>query len=170
MCEECGKEFNSRQTLHTHKKSHNVPSESQLRYDCSMCDKRFRCPSFLAIHKRVHTGEKPFRCEECGQMFGSQSSLIKHRNNVHVDEEDRPFKCDECGKTFSKEHKAVYLGHLKQHSGIRDHVCAICHSGFSSRAYLGKHIKKVHKLKIIDVEKQVKRIQDQTIPVFPNTT
>ena len=90
-------------------------------------------------------------------MFGSQSSLIKHRGS-HVAEEDRPYKCDECGKTFSKDNKLVYLGHVKQHSGIKDHICSICQGGFSSRAYLGKHVKKVHKLKLIEVENHLKNI------------
>jgi len=166
MCEECGKEFNSPQAIATHRRSH-VPQE-EYRYKCPVCDKRFPHASILAIHKRVHTGEKPFKCKDCGQSFGSQSSLIKHNRNLHVAQDDMPYKCEECGKTFSKARRKVYFCHLKQHSGVRDHICPLCQSAFSSRGYLGNHFKKVHKQKLFEVEKQLKlklaEMQAQTIP------
>lgn len=166
MCEDCGKEFKSPQAINTHRKSHTQPD--QMMYTCTVCEKTFPFASHLAIHKRVHTGEKPFKCYECGQMFGSQSSLIKHRGNVHVPDDEMPYKCEECGKTFSKARRQVYYCHLKQHSGVRDQICSICQTGFSSRAYLGKHFKKVHKQKLYEVENQLKLklddLQSQTMP------
>ena len=80
-----------------------------------------------------------------------------------------PYKCEECGKTFSKARRKVYLGHLKQHrlvfeeksililnySGVRDHICIVCNSAFSSRGYLGNHFKKVHKRKLFEMEKEL---------------
>jgi len=66
-----------------------------------------------------------------------------------------PYKCNECGKTFSKARRKVYFGHLKQHSGIRDHICPLCNAAFSSRGYLGNHFKKVHKRKLFEVEKEI---------------
>ena len=53
-------------------------SRDSFQYQCSYCPKRFPHVSLLKIHERVHTGEKPFQCKDCGQCFGSQSSLIKH--------------------------------------------------------------------------------------------
>ena len=128
---------------------------TSLAYSCTFCPKRFPRGSLLQIHKRIHTGEKPFECKVCGQCFGSQSSLIKHTENMHTPEEQMPYKCNVCGKTFSKARRKVYFGHIKQHSGIKDHTCPLCNAPFSSRGYLGNHFTKVHKKKLFDVENEI---------------
>ena len=153
VCEECGKECSTQASLTTHKKVHL--SSAAHPYHCSHCPKRFPHASLLTLHTRVHTGEKPFQCIDCGQCFGSQSSLIKHNRNLHTPEEMMPYKCQQCGKTFSKARRKVYFCHLKQHQGVRDHICPICNSSFSSRGYLGNHFRKVHKKLLYEFEQEL---------------
>ncbi|XP_054640705.1 zinc finger and BTB domain-containing protein 49 isoform X2 [Dunckerocampus dactyliophorus] len=114
------------------------PQQTGHKYCCNICGKIFKHPSNLEMHKRSHTGEKPFECNICGRNFSQAGNLQTHLRR-HSGE--KPYICELCGKSFTASgdvhrHKVV-------HTGEKPHLCDICGRGFNNLSNLKEH-KRTH--------------------------
>ena len=79
-------------------------------HTCAVCAQEFRYPSDLIQHMRVHTGEKPYKCETCCAAFSLKGSLNHHRKAQHTTATAKQ-ACAICAKVF----KETYLKrHMKR--------------------------------------------------------
>lgn len=111
-------------------------------------------------HRRAHTGEKPYHCNECGENFSRIPSLVQHQR-THTGE--KPYECNACGKSlagaltsshtrkFTLERsptsamsvtafmKGRLIEHQRTYTGEKPYECAV--EKDSPRAPTSSHIK-----------------------------
>jgi len=166
QCNVCLKTFSNVRTLQQHMYSHQ-----EGKHKCEFCDLKFNRPSKLKSHTRIHTGEKPFKCDECDCTFRDSNLLRIHHNREHVDKVLGPYFCDLCPlKVFSttrslsdhnqqshnkakfncefcdlKFNKPLLLKiHRRIHTGETPFKCNECDKSFRGKDLLRMHVVKVH--------------------------
>ncbi|XP_037532152.1 zinc finger protein 497 [Nematolebias whitei] len=146
-CNICGKKLNSPANLRLHRLSHFAlsrgrpqctPGKRPKAHQCPICGKLFVSSSAVALHQRVHTGERPFPCQVCGKRFRQSTHLREH---LRTHSGERPFRCEMCGKGFIQ---SMHLTeHRRTHTGERPHACHLCSKAFKTLSNLRNH-KKTH--------------------------
>lgn len=67
---------------------------------CEYCGKVFKNCSNLTVHRRSHTGEKPYKCELCNYACAQSSKLTRHMK-THGRMGKDIYKCRFCDMPFS---------------------------------------------------------------------
>ncbi|KAI8425082.1 hypothetical protein MSG28_006944 [Choristoneura fumiferana] len=164
VCEECDKVLGSMCALHTHKKMHKVTKPG---YPCRVCGRRFNQSGHLAIHMRMHTGERPYPCDLCPKAFKVKVERDDHRRThtgerpfacaacpktftaaarlreharIHTDQ--RPYRCDICGAAFRRPYARTV--HTLIHTGEKPHECDVCGTSFRRSGDMWKHKRTLH--------------------------
>ncbi|PZC79068.1 hypothetical protein B5X24_HaOG216883 [Helicoverpa armigera] len=86
-CPECPRVFQHRNSLLYHLLSH-----SGKQHMCRECGKGFYTVAALKIHKRVHNGDRPYKCDVCGRDFRQWSDVKYHKISIHSDQCDKSFR------------------------------------------------------------------------------
>ena len=154
----------------------NLKMVGETKKKCQICGKGVKD---LKRHMNVHSKERPFKCEDCGEGFTRKPTLTRHLQ-THTNE--RPSKCEQCDyvTTFShnlKRHIKTkhsdklrwicglsYCGrefntmqgleaHTKVHTGEKPFKCQLCSWEFTLCLQLSKHINQFHKKNVERDEK-----------------
>ncbi|XP_075883889.1 BAF chromatin remodeling complex subunit BCL11B a [Nelusetta ayraudi] len=67
---------------------------------CEYCGKVFKNCSNLTVHRRSHTGERPYKCELCNYACAQSSKLTRHMK-THGQLGKDVYRCDICQMPFS---------------------------------------------------------------------
>ena len=92
-------------------------------YECDVCNKRFSQSSYLAVHKRTHTGDKPYECHSLLFCNSCGREIIQGQGHANEILGDDHFVCDKCNKQFP-DIESLYQHKAKDHH--TSYQCDVC--------------------------------------------
>ncbi|KAF0045268.1 hypothetical protein F2P81_001797 [Scophthalmus maximus] len=136
-CPECGMVFKHYSVMEDHRRKHTDNTRSHL---CNICGKIFKYSSLLHQHQYLHTGQKPFRCPECGKHFALAQNMKAHCRQHRLQEtceqpcKKPPAPVQEAVKGLGKENS------LQSEEQKRTFKCPLCSQTYSAPANLRAHM------------------------------
>uniref|UniRef100_A0A3Q3J3A9 C2H2-type domain-containing protein n=1 Tax=Monopterus albus TaxID=43700 RepID=A0A3Q3J3A9_MONAL len=113
--------------------------QSSGKLSCDICGLSCVSINVLLVHKRSHTGERPFHCTQCGASFTQKGNLLRH---IKLHSGEKPFKCPMC--SYACRRRDALSGHLRTHSVEKPFKCNHCSRSYKQRSSLEEHRERCH--------------------------
>ncbi|KAJ8945361.1 hypothetical protein NQ314_009262 [Rhamnusium bicolor] len=102
QCEICGKQLSNPKNLQLHREMVHLVGKPLMYYDCTICNKKYKCSSSLRRHCSYNHKELGIDvsviCEICGKSISTKGGFQIHLKTHTI---KKPFPCNVCTKTFA---------------------------------------------------------------------
>ena len=82
-CEVCKMVLPLKKLMTEHMKTHRPIPEVLKKHVCDICNKRYTHRKSLLFHRRSHSGDRPYCCDQCSASFANKRGLQLHYENIH---------------------------------------------------------------------------------------
>ncbi|XP_046703089.1 zinc finger protein 1035 [Silurus meridionalis] len=133
---------------------------NKWKFSCEYCPRRFKNPSELTLHTRLHTGERPFVCGKCDEGFIRKDYLKRHLTKCSGKRGPKVL-CDRCGGLFTQEALEVHQNNciislkstdcpgpadsISSSSKVKAFSCVHCDNRFLLFSQLQQHVLTNHR-------------------------
>lgn len=117
---QCSLGFLKESNMVKHQKTH-LPSAK--RYECPFpnCGKKFTASYNQKIHYRLHTGDRPYKCDKCRNDYYDRANYKYHMRTAHLDIDMKDTLCSHlnCEHSFkTKKQKMMHHDKLDEECRI----------------------------------------------------
>jgi uncharacterized Zn-finger protein len=114
LCLECDKTFLKQENYERHIQNHEKDFKKIFQCSFPGCTKRFTAIYNLRIHYRIHTGDRPFKCDLCDKSYYDRANYKYHVKTGHIQVTRDEKTCVHKGcNQFFKSKKTKALHHNK---------------------------------------------------------
>ncbi|XP_068179798.1 uncharacterized protein zgc:66448 [Antennarius striatus] len=138
-CPECGMVFKHYSVMEDHRRKHTDNTRSHL---CNVCGKTFKYSSLLHQHQYLHTGQKPFRCPECGKKFAFAQNMKAHcrQHRLHELNPSTEQPSNQAPPTPEPVKEPIKENATQNEEPKRTFNCPLCPQTFWAPANLRAHM------------------------------